>query len=106
MALMALMAPMALLRIYARVAKRLAFVPHGRMIFSTMTVQENIETGQFVRSGEQVPPDLYKLVPVLEEMRARRGGRQDYRPMRTYAPTSIKRKSPATLRCDEALFPL
>jgi urea transport system ATP-binding protein len=65
---------LASLKSHARVAKGLAFVPQGRMIFSTMTVQENIETGLFVHSGKQVPPDLYKLFPVLEEMRARRGG--------------------------------
>ncbi len=33
---------------YERVAKGLAYVPQGRMIFSTMTVQENIETGLVV----------------------------------------------------------
>ena len=62
------------LKSHARVARGLAFVPQGRMIFSTMTVQENIETGLFVHHGKQVPPDLYKLFPVLQEMRARRGG--------------------------------
>ena len=30
---------------YQRVAKGLAYVPQGRMIFPSMTVQENIETG-------------------------------------------------------------
>jgi urea transport system ATP-binding protein len=60
------------LKSHARVAKGLAFVPQGRMIFSTMT-QENIETGLSV-PGKHVPPDLYKLFPVLDEMRARRGG--------------------------------
>jgi urea transport system ATP-binding protein len=59
---------------HARVAKGLAFVPQGRMIFSTMTVQENFETGLFVHSGTHIQPDLYKLFPVLEEMRAQRGG--------------------------------
>jgi urea transport system ATP-binding protein len=67
-------ADLAPLKSYARVAKGLAFVPQGRMIFSAMTVEENIETGLFVHSGKQVLPDLYKLFPVLEEMRARRGG--------------------------------
>jgi urea transport system ATP-binding protein len=62
------------LQSYERVAKGLAYVPQGRMIFSTMTVQENIETGLFVHAGKQVPADIYKLFPVLEEMRARRGG--------------------------------
>src|SRR5215471_5168185 len=39
------------LKSYERVAKGLAYVPQGRMIFSTMTVKENIETGLVV-SGE------------------------------------------------------
>ncbi len=59
---------------YERVAKGLAYVPQGRMIFSTMTVQENIETG-LVASGEsKVPADIYELFPVLLEMKDRRGG--------------------------------
>src|SRR4051794_9427162 len=37
---------------YQRVAKGLAYVPQGRMIFSAMTVKENIETG-LVASGER-----------------------------------------------------
>jgi urea transport system ATP-binding protein len=62
------------LKSYERVAKGLAYVPQGRMIFSTMTVQENIETG-LVASGEsRVPGDIYELFPVLLEMRSRRGG--------------------------------
>jgi urea transport system ATP-binding protein len=59
---------------HQRVAKGVAFVPQGRMIFSTMTVKENIETGLFVHNAKQVPPDIYELFPVLQEMRARRGG--------------------------------
>jgi urea transport system ATP-binding protein len=59
---------------FERVAKGLAYVPQGRMIFSTMTVQENIETG-LVASGEsKVPGDIYELFPVLLEMKDRRGG--------------------------------
>jgi urea transport system ATP-binding protein len=59
---------------YERVGKGLAYVPQGRMIFSTMTVQENIETG-LVASGEsKVPADIYELFPVLLEMKGRRGG--------------------------------
>ncbi len=62
------------LKSYERVAKGLAYVPQGRMIFSTMTVQENIETG-LVASGEsKVPGDIYELFPVLLEMKGRRGG--------------------------------
>ena len=59
---------------HERVRRGLAYVPQGRMIFPAMTVQENIETGLFVRGGSRVPPDLYELFPVLREMSGRRGG--------------------------------
>jgi urea transport system ATP-binding protein len=62
------------LKSYERVAKGVAYVPQGRMIFSTMTVQENIETGLTVSGETKVPGDLYELFPVLLEMKGRRGG--------------------------------
>ena len=43
------------LKSYERVAKGLAYVPQGRMIFSTMTVKENIETGLVVAGESEVP---------------------------------------------------
>jgi urea transport system ATP-binding protein len=62
------------LKSYERVSRGLAYVPQGRMIFSSMTVRENIETG-LVSSGQtDVPPDIYELFPVLLEMKGRRGG--------------------------------
>ncbi len=63
-----------LLKSHQRVSKGLGFVPQGRMIFSTMTVKENIETGLTSTGEKIVPNDLYELFPVLEEMRNRRGG--------------------------------
>jgi aryl-alcohol dehydrogenase-like predicted oxidoreductase len=54
---------------YERVAKGLAYVPQGRMIFSTMTVKENIETGLVVSGERNVPEDIYELFPVLLEMK-------------------------------------
>ncbi|HBA64723.1 MAG: urea ABC transporter ATP-binding subunit UrtE [Gammaproteobacteria bacterium HGW-Gammaproteobacteria-10] len=63
-----------LLKSHQRVSKGLGFVPQGRMIFSTMTVKENIETGLTSTGEKSVPNDLYELFPVLEEMRNRRGG--------------------------------
>jgi urea transport system ATP-binding protein len=59
---------------YERVASGIAYVPQGRMIFSTMTVQENVETGLTVTGEKTVPPDIYELFPVLLEMKGRRGG--------------------------------
>src|SRR5664279_4711806 len=62
------------LKSYERVAKGLAYVPQGRMIFSTMTVKENIETGLVAAGETEVPGDIYELFPVLLEMNGRRGG--------------------------------
>ena len=62
------------LKSYERVAKGIAYVPQGRMVFSTMTVQENIETGLTVSGESKVPGDIYELFPVLLEMKGRRGG--------------------------------
>src|SRR5690554_378578 len=62
------------LKSHERVKAGFGFVPQGRMIFSTMTVRENIETGLTVTGRRSVPSDLYDLFPVLLEMRSRRGG--------------------------------
>ncbi|MGQ4274534.1 urea ABC transporter ATP-binding subunit UrtE [Terrihabitans sp. B22-R8] len=62
------------LKSYERVGRGIAYVPQGRMIFSTMTVEENIETGLTVTGESQVPEDIYELFPVLLEMKGRRGG--------------------------------
>ena len=59
---------------YQRVASGIAYVPQGRQIFSTMTVQENVETGLTVTGKSTVSPDIYELFPVLLEMKSRRGG--------------------------------
>tara|TARA_R110002020_G_scaffold143848_2_gene316549 strand:- start:4139 stop:4828 length:690 start_codon:yes stop_codon:yes gene_type:complete len=59
---------------YRRVANGIAYVPQGRMIFSTMTVQENIQTGLTVTGESAVPENIYELFPVLLEMKGRRGG--------------------------------
>ena len=65
---------MSTLKSHQRVKAGMGFVPQGRMIFSTMTVKENIETGLTTTGRRSVPDDLYDLFPVLLEMRSRRGG--------------------------------
>jgi len=59
---------------YQRVENGIAYVPQGRMIFPTLTVQENIETGMEVSGLKKIPDDIYALFPVLQEMRHRKGG--------------------------------
>ena len=59
---------------YKRVAKGIAYVPQGRMIFPTLTVEENIHTGLENAKVKKVPDEIYALFPVLWEMRRRKGG--------------------------------
>ncbi len=60
-----------------RVRAGLAYVPQGRDIFSTLTVEENILIGMAKFSGaktRKVPSHLYEIFPILDEMKHRRGG--------------------------------
>lgn len=60
-----------------RIRAGLAYVPQGRDIFSTLTVEENILIGMAKFSGaktRKVPSHLYEIFPVLDEMKHRRGG--------------------------------
>ncbi len=59
---------------HKRVAKGLAYVPQGRMIFSGLTVLENISTGMETVKGKKVPDEIFELFPVLHDMRRRKGG--------------------------------
>ena len=59
---------------YQRVAKGIAYVPQGRMIFPTLTVEENIQTGLENSKDRIIPEDIYVLFPVLWDMRRRKGG--------------------------------
>ncbi len=59
---------------FQRVARGIAYVPQGRMIFSTMSVEENIETGLTTTGERSVPENIYELFPVLLEMKNRKGG--------------------------------
>jgi urea transport system ATP-binding protein len=59
---------------HRRVAAGLAYVPQGRMIFPTLTVEENIQTGLENATVKRVPDEIYALFPVLWDMRRRKGG--------------------------------
>jgi urea transport system ATP-binding protein len=62
------------LKTHKRVTEGFGYVPQGRAIFSTMTVQENLETGLSSTGETEVPGDIYEMFPVLLEMKGRRGG--------------------------------
>ncbi len=65
---------LAALKSYARVRAGLGFVPQGRMIFSHLTVEENIQTGMEYQADKSVPEWIYDFFPVLGEMSRRKGG--------------------------------
>jgi urea transport system ATP-binding protein len=54
----------------------IGYVPQGREIFSTLTVEENLSIGLGVRKNgaRAIPPRIFELFPVLKQMLQRRGG--------------------------------
>jgi urea transport system ATP-binding protein len=69
--------PITSLKTHQRVNAGIAYVPQGREIFPRLTVEENLLMGLSRFPGSQaksVPPFIYELFPVLQEMKARRGG--------------------------------
>ncbi len=54
----------------------ISYVPQGREIFPMMSVMENLETGFacLPKSEHGIPPQIFDLFPVLQDMQARRGG--------------------------------
>ncbi|WP_298291345.1 ABC transporter ATP-binding protein [uncultured Litoreibacter sp.] len=60
----------------ARVAKGMAFVPQTSNIFTSMTVEENLEMGAFLRRDDiqKTIEQVYELFPILREKRAQAAG--------------------------------
>jgi len=59
-----------------RVAKGMAFVPQTNNIFTSMTVEENLEMGAFLRRDDIRPTmeQVYALFPILREKRRQAAG--------------------------------
>jgi branched-chain amino acid transport system ATP-binding protein len=60
----------------ARVAKGMAFVPQTQNIFTSMTVQENLEMGAFLRRDDinATMEQVYHLFPILKQKRHQAAG--------------------------------
>lgn len=60
----------------ARVAKGMGFVPQTHNIFGSMTVEENLEMGAFIREGEfrDTMEQVYDLFPILRQKRRQAAG--------------------------------
>ena len=60
----------------ARVAKGMAFVPQTHNVFTSMTVEENLEMGAFLRRDDirGTMEQVYTLFPILKEKRRQPAG--------------------------------
>lgn len=61
----------------ARVRKGMGFVPQTSNIFTTMTVEENLEMGAFIREDDTIADTMaqvYDLFPILKEKRWQKAG--------------------------------
>ena len=60
---------------HARVREGLGYVPQGREIFARLSVEENLVMGLASQpAGSAIPEQIWRLFPVLQEMKHRRGG--------------------------------
>lgn len=60
----------------ARVAKGMAFVPQNNNVFPSMSVQENLEMGAFLRRDDinTTMEQVFELFPILKEKRRQNAG--------------------------------
>ena len=87
----------------ARVAKGMAFVPQTSNIFTSMTVQENLEMGAFLRRDDisGTLEQVYHLFPILRDKRYQAAGELSGGQRQQVAVGRALRTKPKVLMLDE-----
>ena len=62
--------------VFERVKKGMAFVPQSNNVFTSLTVEENLEMGAFLREDDasETITEIFDLFPILKEKRHQEAG--------------------------------